>query len=198
MSLTIRSTVAYADCDEYTNIKAEMGGYTGTAIVTCARILARDKLDRMLIDSETYQYFIERFFGIENLPSFDTDGMTHLFYKYYDTHPEVEKQHEIISNLLQPIRSPLNERNNGFLECRTHKIGYLKSKQTELDIYNVEIKTILSTIEIIDVLKHVYRKEYGDAIPGLIDETKTYPEYIISTIGNLNTFGLGDTQLKTE
>jgi hypothetical protein len=101
--------------------------------------------------------------------------------------------HSVISNLMQPVRSGLISRNNGFIECRTHKIGKLRSKLIEIDIYNVEIKAILSTIETINVLKHIHRNK-----DGLLNDKKTFPEYIITMIGNLNTLGLGETQIKIE
>ena len=203
--LTVRSAITYDDSFEYMTIKDELhgrGGRSGSAVVSCARILARDRLDRCLIDNETYQFFSGNFFGIENLSSYDVNMITHWLHNQIEngrngmdsSRPEMT----FVSNLLQPIRTTLNNRNNGYLECRTHKIGKVTSKNEKLDVYNVEIKAMISVIEVIDVLRHTYGTCNGGTNPGLFDTEKTFPEYLVTTIGNLNTSGLGESRLKIE
>jgi hypothetical protein len=59
--LNIRSAVTYDNIFNYEN------NWYGKAVIKNSRILSKDRLNRFLIDKETYNYFMKNFNGIESL-----------------------------------------------------------------------------------------------------------------------------------
>jgi hypothetical protein len=116
--LNIRSTITYDNVFNYGN------NWYGKAIIKNSRILSRDKLNRFLIDEETYNYFMKKFNGIETLSIIKNT----IFKKNMNIRDDF---HSILfdgrnSNLLRNIH--------------IQKVEETWAKNTKLNIYNLEIQ----------------------------------------------------------
>jgi len=68
-----------------TNFGTSESNFYGKGIITCARILSKDKLNRFLIDENTYLWFLENIKGIENMPLLTLSDISKLpQFKDYD------------------------------------------------------------------------------------------------------------------
>ncbi|MDR1446040.1 MAG: hypothetical protein LBI90_03980 [Treponema sp.] len=116
--LNIRSTITYDNVFNYEN------NWYGKAIIKNSRILSRDKLNRFLIDEETYNYFMKKFNGIETLSIIKDTTF---------------KQ---IMNIRDDFHSILFDgRNNNLLRnIHIQKVEETWAKNTKLNIYNLEIQ----------------------------------------------------------
>jgi len=70
--LTLRYAITYD------NLYMIDSKFFGPAIIHNARILSKDKLNRLLIDRNTYDWFLANTNGIENLPNITKEDLTHL------------------------------------------------------------------------------------------------------------------------
>ena len=119
--LTVRSTITYDYVFNY-----EKNWY-GKAIIKNARILSKDKLNRFLIDKETFDYFLSKFNGIESL-SIRTEE---------DIKKALKDEEEVDYN-------NINFDNTGFKNIHVQKLEDTVAKETKLSIYNVEIQYLSS------------------------------------------------------
>jgi hypothetical protein len=111
--------------------------FFGTAIINNARILAKDHLNRMLIDFNTIDWFDKNIHTIENLLIMKQGDF--LKTKYFNSYDGAKSSlffgppHEIIKAI------------------DVLKIGNIKSKNTPLDIYNLRIQFNLENLELKDI-----------------------------------------------
>jgi len=155
-------TVRYAIT--YDSVMKLDDNYFGSAIISNARILSRDTLNRFLLDQSTAGWFLENLAGVENLPM---------------VRPE-----EVIRALNLPPATNLGERSLfrqrspaemtrgevGFRTVIVQKIGTLAAKQTLLDVYSCYFQVV------------AWRSV---ATPAGVERRQT-----IVTVGNLNSTGL--------
>lgn len=126
--------------------------FFGPAIINNARILSKDSLNRLLIDNNSIKWLIANINTPENLMDIDKKSLVETnFFKNYDT----------------KLESYLFNEKGRILSVELQKIGAIKAKSTELDIFNFRIQSKLS----------------------LKVDHQDYKIYII-TIGNLNTAGI--------
>jgi hypothetical protein len=125
--IIVRSTITYDNIYFYEN------NCFGKGVITNARILRRDKLNRFLIDKKVYNYFIKYFDGLETLPIL--------------TKNHVKRVLKIESEINSWFIFKENDSNDGnfFSNDRVRnihiqKIDDLIEKDTQLTIYNVEIQ----------------------------------------------------------
>ena len=113
-----RSTITYDKVFNYEN------NWYGKAIIKNARILSKDRLNRFIIDKETYLYFMKKFNGIESLSIIDDRIIKQLF------------------NIEGDLQSRLfnSELKNQLRNIHVQKIEDTLAKSTHLNIYNIEIQ----------------------------------------------------------
>jgi hypothetical protein len=144
----------------YDKIYCYDDNFFGTGIINNARILAKDNLNRMLIDDNTLRWFNRHLNTIENLMTLTKIDFLNL---------SLFKEYKIENKTLI-----FNDYNKGVLgvikSVDVLKIGSIKSKNTTLDIYNLKIQ-----LHITFENSKTFEKE-----------CKTF----LYTIGNLNTQGI--------
>lgn len=111
--------------------------YYGEAIIKCARILSKDKLNRILMDSETHRWFLKNLIGIENLRNISEDLLEQSQYfqsRKFDIKPY--KDEDRFKGNFKDINS-----------CIELKLKQSKEKETNLEIYVVGIESTLPMSE---------------------------------------------------
>ncbi len=103
--------------------------YFGPGIINNARILAKDNLNRLLIDSNTIKWFTKNIHSVENLLVMNKKSFTSSeYFKNYD----------------QELSSLLFNINNSFKSVDVLTIGSIMAKNIKLEIYNLHIQAIIS------------------------------------------------------
>lgn len=103
--------------------------YFGPGIINNARILAKDNLNRLLIDSNTIKWFTKNIHSVENLLVLNKTSFTSSeFFKNYD-----DKRVSLLFNS-----------NNSFKSVDVLTIGSIMAKNIPLEIYNLHIQAIIS------------------------------------------------------
>lgn len=112
--------------------------YFGPGIINNARILAKDSLNRLIVDSKTINWFTNNINSIENLIHINKSSFPLTkYFKEYDTK-------------LKSIM--FNEKKECFKSVDVLKIGSITSKNTVLDIYNLHIQAVVE----LAIDKHAY------------------------------------------
>jgi hypothetical protein len=119
----------------YDNVYLYEGNYYGKAIITNARILAKDKLNRFLVDKNFHNYFIRNFNGIETLQILTKNNIKRV----------LKIKEDIISWFIYNDENNLNEfsTNDRIKNIHVQKIEDLFEKETQLIIYNIEIQIVV-------------------------------------------------------
>lgn len=113
--------------------------YFGPGIINNARILSKDSLNRLLIDSNTMKWFTNNINSVENLMDLDKSTFTQTNqFKDYDIE----------------LKSRLFNDKGSFKSVDVLKIGSITVKNTPLDIYNLHIQALLSLV----IDKHQYSR----------------------------------------
>ncbi|GBF41199.1 hypothetical protein LPTSP2_04710 [Leptospira ellinghausenii] len=135
----------------------------GPAIINNARIMSGDKLNRLIIDKKTHEWFEKNLFGLENLPNIDIPYLKNknLYKKYND-----------LTKNCWYITHNINERNPKIINVDVLKIGESEIKKTKLDTYNVIV-----------TYKAKAFKKYD------IQDTEEFNNITLN-LGNYNTTGL--------
>lgn len=159
--LTIRSCVTTDKVYHYEN------NYFGRAIITNARIISRDKLNRFLIDENTYQWFLKNLNGIENIPEVTYEDICNI---------------NVVKNISEPgtlffykeadlLKITHNRHMPKFKNCHIQKIGIVTAKKNTVSVYNVELQA------------YMYYVDENDHNKG---------KSFTVTVGNLNCTGIGE------
>ncbi|HJS00768.1 MAG TPA: hypothetical protein VJ780_07535 [Flavobacterium sp.] len=148
-------------CITHDKIYSYDKNFFGAGIINNARILAKDNLNRLLIDQNTLRWFDENVNTIENLMVIRLENILKLsYFKDYDK-----------SNTTLIFQDNDNDNDSIIKSLDILKIGSIKSKNTTLDIYNLKIQFSMH----FDKGRGKFKKEY---------------EHFLYTIGNLNTQGI--------
>jgi hypothetical protein len=140
--------------------------FYGAAIINNARILSKDKLNRLLIDKNTHDWYLSRMEGIENLMSLGINDIKD-FNEFSGYNPA--KITEANNALIPPNNTLANK--EGIKSVDVQKIGKIKEKETELEIYNLHIQAII---------------HYAHFL------LKTKERVVTISAGNLNIVGIGE------
>jgi hypothetical protein len=126
--ITLRYSITYGKIYRYAK------NFYGPAIIANARIMSRDRLNRVLIDENTFCWFTQTINGIENLQVIDAQDFDQLdfFKKYKNT--KAKNQSLIFEGDVNSIKS-----------VHILKIGEIKSKQDVVSIHSLHIQTILNS-----------------------------------------------------
>jgi hypothetical protein len=136
----------------------------GPGIINNARILSKDSLNRCLIEDSTYAWFMRNMAGIENLQMLTLEDIARIpAFKNYSR--------ASIANGRNTIFPSNYRRDTGIINADLLKIGNIKSKSTQLNIYNLHVQVHL-------------------ALSASDDKTKR--QRITISLGNLNTSGISE------
>lgn len=150
----------------YDNLFRLGSNYFGPAIISNARILSKDKLNRCLIDYGTHDWFLRRTKGLETLKRFPFDGIVKLS-DFKENGYELPKS-------ISPQENGLFYRDGkeSLLDVHVSKIGYVTAKQNSLDIFNLHLQAYLR-------------------VHDSLNDTKSTP--LVVSLGNLNTTGITES-----
>lgn len=149
----------------YDKVFAFDHNHYGRAIINNARILSKDSLNRCLIEQNTYVWFMRNMAGIENLQMITLNDIARIkaFKHGYDT--------QKIKNGRNTMFPDSYRRDTGIINADLLKIGNIKSKNTDLNIYNLHLQVHL-------------------ALSASDDKSKR--QRITISLGNLNTTGISE------
>jgi len=151
-NIIIRSAITFNNVYEYGS-----SSY-GKAIIDNSRILSKDRLNRFIIDKMVFNYFNKYFNGIESLPIITVDFIENILSE------KMEKMTFFRNN--ENNESQRNDLNMPVIRnVHVQKIEDLLSKNTKLQLYNIEIQ---------------YSAKWFDT------NEQQKPVTFILTIGNLN------------
>lgn len=124
----------------YDNIYKFGDNYFGRAIINNARILQRDNLNRCLIDQNVNKWFLVNIGGIENLQVITMTDISNIeeFLNDYDC--------SVLDDYPDEIFGIIEKRTYGIINSDILKIGFIKSKSTELNIYLIHLQVALKLI----------------------------------------------------
>jgi len=162
-NMIVRYALTYDNIYKYNRKKKT--NFFGAGIINNARILSKDKLNRFLIDKSTFKWFLTSIAGIENLMSISIKDLIKLSeFSLYD----IEKMEKGQNALIRVDNKTLSL--EGIKSVDVQKIGTIKEKKSEIDIYNLHLQAII---------------EYS---PFLSRQIRVFT----ISVGNLNTAGLDD------
>jgi hypothetical protein len=158
--LTVRYAITYQ------GVFGFQGNYYGPAIITNSRIIARDKLNRCLVDRGTFDWFMTNTRGIENL---ETIGLKDLMclpdFREYDV--SLAKKGGMF-----PVVGGIGLTSH-WKDIDILRIGEIHVKNGSLSVYSLHVH---------------YLQTYQDEKDKEIQQTFTV------TLGNLYTSGVADSQ----
>ncbi len=154
--LSLRYAITYDTLFSFDN------NFYGTSIINNARILERDALNRCLIDQNTYNWFLINIDGIENLQVLTIHELANIAeFQDYDKEIIRTGENEIIDTKMS--------RDWGVINSDVLKIGQIRSKELDLNIYNIHLQVTV--------------KVYAD-------RNKDLKRTLTMSLGNLNTSGI--------
>lgn len=151
----------------YDNVYKYKDNFYGTAIINNSRIMSKDKLNRLLIDNNSYDWFLDRIIGIENLMSISLKDLIIIddFLNFDQERIESDR------NALIPKEANIISK-EGLKSIDVQKIGEIKQKQTLLDIYNLHIQAVVE-------YSNLFKQE----------------RIITVSVGNLNVTGIENDEI---
>lgn len=183
---TIRFAITY---DEIYKLD---GKNYGTAIINNARIMSKDKLNRLLIDENSYDWFLKEINGVENIKNFNVvnqqknNRITTLKNHNYAINDQLDFLKNKYENSLvlgvqkdSEFKNQLNHENwnTEYLDVITNvicqKLDQISVKEDNFKVYNLFIQYLLTIDNDEDVTPSAY-----------------YTEVLSVSLGNLNTNGI--------
>lgn len=158
--LTIRSCITTDKVYHYEN------NYFGPAIITNSRIISRDKLNRFLIDENTYQWFLKNLNGIENIPEITYEDICNANLVKKNATSSIFFYEEV-----KQLKRLQDRRFSKYKNCHIQKIGTVTAKKNVMSVYNVEIQAYMYYVE---------------------EKNQSIGRCFTVTIGNLNCTGIGE------
>jgi len=142
--------------------QGERKNWYGKGIINCARILSRDKLNRFLMDRNTFEWFMVNMKGVENVPLVDLNQLKCLpdFLEYDER--LIDSENAIIGTENGATRE------YGIKGIDALKLFETQEKEDRLELYCVQVKAAIRIHSASD--------------------SKSRLVYV--TVGNLNTEGI--------
>jgi hypothetical protein len=147
----------------YDKIYSFENNFYGRAVINNARILIKDNLNRCLIDENVYSWFTINIDGLENLQLLTIHDIANIQEFKTDYEASILEQHK------DEIFEDKPSRDYGFINSDILHVGKIKSKETEINIYNVHLQIALNLYN---------------------DDDRTQMRFITASLGNLNTAGI--------
>jgi len=166
-SILLRYTITY---DTIYRIATEnityFNNFYGSAIINCARIISKDRLNRCLIDAETNRWFLHNTNGVETLTCLPYDQLAKS--KDFSDY-SFSMEGDAIGSYCLPLERTVEQR--GIHRVDVQKIGEIQAKTQVLSIFNLQ-------------MQFSYRLPFAGA------EKRMDTNYFTATLGNLNTQGI--------
>ena len=124
----------YRSCMTTGKIFSYENNYYGPGIIKNARIINRDRLNRFLIDEDTYRWFLEKIDGIENFSEIDLEDLLSIL----DIYPDWGRT-SIFRTYVTHRTTKENKygREYGKIKnCHVQKIGNILEKSDIFSIYS--------------------------------------------------------------
>lgn len=176
--ITIRFAITY---DDIYNLD---GKNYGSAIINNARIMSKDKLNRLLIDENTYDWFLKEINGVENIKNFvQVNQLKNNRIKV------LQKNNYAIND--QP--DLLKTKYENSLVLGIHKD---KNKDLSIDIFDVITNVICQKLDQISVKEdnfkvyNLYIQYRLTIYEDNITPEEYYEEFLSVSLGNLNANGI--------
>ena len=136
--------------------------FYGRAIINNARMLSRDSLNRCLIDEHVHRWFTVNIDGIENLQVLTIEDVANIYdFKNYSHLPLATSSDKIFG------REP--NRREGIINSDILKVGKIKAKETDINIYNIHLQVSLALVN---------------------NDDENQRKIVTVSLGNLNTTGI--------
>ncbi|HNQ83254.1 MAG TPA: hypothetical protein PKM34_06395 [Bacteroidales bacterium] len=127
-SLSLRYAISYDTIFTFDN------NFYGSAIITNARILNKDTLNRCLIDQQTYDWFLISIDGLENLQVLTIADIANIYdFLDYDRKWIAEGTNEILDTNAE-------NRRTGIINSDVLKVGQIQAKETLVNIFNLHLQ----------------------------------------------------------
>ena len=163
--ILLRYALTYDTVYRYIDKKfPKLSNTYGTGLINCSRVLAKDKLNRCLIDENTYRWFIANTNGVESLRTMPFTAL-----KSSDAFHGYEFGGENRSFCLPETRTL---ENRGIDRLDILKIGEIKSKNNIISVYNLHAQL-------------PYRLPF---FPKAGEDV----QHFVVTLGNLNIIGISE------
>jgi hypothetical protein len=156
--LSIRYAITYDKIYKYAN------NFFGRAIINNARILAKDGLNRCLIDQYAHTWFTTNIEGLENLQVMTIDDIANIHEFSLEDYDK-----SLLESTEDMIFSKEPTRRQGIINSDILKIGNIKSKETLLNVYNLHLQVSLKLTN---------------------DDDPAQQKVVTVSLGNLNTAGI--------
>ncbi len=147
----------------YDKVYTYNDNHYGRAIINNARILSRDSLNRCLIDEHVHRWFTVNIDGIENLQVLNIEDISniHEFSIGYNRLP--------LATMSDKIFGREANRHEGIINSDILKIGKIKAKETDINIYNLHLQVTMSLVN---------------------NDDDNQKKIVTVSLGNLNTSGI--------
>lgn len=146
----------------YDKVYSYDDNFYGRAIINNARILSRDNLNRCLIDEHVHRWFTVNIDGMENLQVITIDDVSHIHeFSNYSSLPLATSSDKIFGRE--------SSRREGIINSDILKIGKIKAKETDINIYNLHLQVSLSLVN---------------------NDDDSQKKIVTVSLGNLNTSGI--------
>jgi hypothetical protein len=142
----------------------------GSAIITNARILSKDKLNRFLIDADTYKWFLLNIDGVENISEITLEELSKILKlkSCFRERTAIFRTKETF-NINQDNK--YGREYGKVKSCHVQKIGDISAKSDSFSVYNIELQVYVYFFD-------PKRKEIGSGM--------------VVSIGNSNNSGIID------
>lgn len=179
---TIRFAITY---DEIYKLD---GKNYGTAIINNARIMSKDKLNRLLIDEYSYDWFLKEINGVENIKNFvivniqRNNRVIALKNSGFSTKEQLDSlkskyENSFVLGIQKDNELKKGNTNTEFFDVITNvicqKLDQISVKEDSFKVYNLFIQYLLTIDNDEDVTPSAY-----------------YTEVLSVSLGNLNTNGI--------
>lgn len=155
-AISLRYAITYDTLFTFEN------NFYGSGIINNARILEKDGLNRCLLDENTYNWFLTNIDGIENLQVYTIEDVANIFH-FQDYNRKLIKEGE------NEIFGSSYSRYTGIINADILKIGQIKAKEMDLNIFNLHLQVSLDISS---------------------DTAASQKRIITVSLGNLNTTGI--------
>lgn len=147
----------------YDKVYSYSDNYYGRAIINNSRILSSDSLNRCLIDEHVHRWFTLNIDGIENLQVLTIEDVSHIheFSEGYNMLSLSTREDKIFGHEAN--------RHQGIINSDILKIGKIKAKETDINIYNLHLQVSMSLVN---------------------NDDQNQKKIVTVSMGNLNTTGI--------
>lgn len=147
----------------YDKVYSYSDNHYGRAIINNARILSRDSLNRCLIDEHVHRWFTVNIDGIENLQVLTIEDISHI-HEFSSDYNRL-----LLATKSDKIFGREANRHEGIINSDILKIGKIKAKETDINIYNLHLQVSMSLVN---------------------NDDETQKKIVTVSLGNLNTSGI--------